>query len=663
MATDREDSRWWREKYADPDKRGKKVLKVVGVLREQSAPWRAQMKLNARFYGDSIEHAMSPRSFRGRRTAGSKAARLTLNVLKNAVDTRVAMLTHDEIRISCVTTGEDWDFREKAELTEQAIAGCFYETDFDVIEQRCAYDSAIFEPGWAYFYEDDSDPANPRPAAERVMPWEVEYSDEDALYGEPQSIYRVKWRDRESLKEEYPDFATEIGKSTGWEGWNDMGESAVGSDVGCELVPCIAAWHLPRIKPKETAAPDEESEEPAEDDGGSDDEEIDEAPVDPSAPKVGGGRYVYQVGSVVLVDHEYSELGFPLEPLFAQLPTSGLKGISLVEEVSPIQKSRNVVSQRIDRGIHLMGQPHWLVEANSKLNTNHIDNQNSSIWRYSGVKPEAIAPSAAAPEMYSRESVLGNEIYNCSGISPQLAQGQVPANLESGEAQRVHADIASARFRPTYKLLQDFRLRAARQFVRLMNRISKRNPKFFVKPHDHDLRDAVIWAEARMNETDYSLRLAPTNQLADDPEGRDALIQDLINGATIPQRDGMRLLAQNRSDLLGYLKEQPWYASYQYTQKAITAVLRGKKPLPPVRYLDLPAALAAAQTAYLDAAVGGCPQGRLDALDVWMQKVKDIQDQQAPPEPPAGAPGAPPPPAPGGPMSVASHMAAPLAAA
>ena len=82
-----------------------------------------------------------------------------------------------------MTTGADWDLREKAELAEQAIAGCFYESDFEVIEQQCCYDSAIFEPAWCRFFEDDSDPSNPRPRAERVYPWDIIYSEEESVAG------------------------------------------------------------------------------------------------------------------------------------------------------------------------------------------------------------------------------------------------------------------------------------------------------------------------------------------------------------------------------------------------------------------------------------------------------------------------------------------------
>jgi hypothetical protein len=605
------------------------------------------MKLNARFYGESIEHAMSPRSYRGRHTAGAKAQRLSLNITKSVADTRVAMLTHDEIRISCVTTGADWDLREKAELAEQAIAGCFYESDFEVIEQQCCYDSAIFEPAWCRFFEDDSDPSNPRPRAERVYPWDIIYSEEESVAGKIQTLYYVPYMDKEILCEKYPLLAHKIrGANTSLV--NDGGESAAGQNVGIDLCRVIYAWHLPRIKPD---AGEEQHD---------DEEETGEEASD--GQKVGGGRFVFQIGDVVMKDEEYAELYFPFEPLFAKIPTSGLKGISLVEELSPIQKDQNVVSQRIQRSIHLFGSPHLLVDRNSKVNTNHLDNQIGSIWEYSGKEPVVMVPPIASPEMYQRETVLGQKAYEIGGVSPQLAQGQLPAGLESGEAQRVHADIASARFRPTYKLLQDFRLRSARQFVRLMNRIVDKNDRFFVKPADHEIRDAIVWAEARMEDTDYSLRLAPTNQLADDPEGRDALIQDLINGAVIPQQDGMRLLGENRSDLNGYLKEQPWYSSYRYVQKSVTNILRGRAPLPVVGFMSLEGARMQAQAAYLDAAVGGCPEERLQALLDWLTSVEDkIQEATPPPAPQAPpAPGAAPAPAPGGPMSVAGHLAAPL---
>jgi hypothetical protein len=469
-------------------------------------------------------------------------------------------------------------------------------------------------------------------------------SDEDALYGKPQSAYRVKFMDKGALQAAFPKMADRIQNCDSSGFMDHSGSQSVGSDVGVDLIPVIMAFHLPRVKP---LAEDDESEEPATEEaveeGATEDAEPE--PEDSEAPERGGGRYVYIVGDRVLEDKPYTDMEFPAEPLFRMRPAVGLKGIGLPEELSPIQKDRNVVSQRIQRGIHLMGQPHWLVDRNSKINTNKIDNQNSSIIEYSGNKPEAVTPPAAAPEMYQREVFLGQQAFEVTGISPQLAQGMRPVGVNSGEAQKVHADIASAVFRPSYDEYQDFRLRSAKQFVRLANRIARRNPKFSVKPANALIQEAITWAEAQMDDSQYTLRLVPSNELAETPEGRADLLQDLINGGTIPQQDGMRLIAQGRDDLLGYLKEQPWYASYQYTQKAITNILRGKQPLPVVDFLNLPAALSAAQTAYLDATVGGCPVARLDKLDRWMAQVKTVIDRnKPPPPPPMPAPGAPPPP-------------------
>ena len=662
----REDNRWWLEKYSEPERRAAKVGDCVKVLWEQAAPWREQCKLNARFYGESIEHAMSPRSYRGRHTAGAKAQRLSLNVTKAVTDTRTAMLTHDQIRVACVTTGGEWDLREKAELTEQAIAGCFYETDFESTEQEAVYDSAQFEPGWVRFYEDDQDPRNPRPMAERVFPWDVLYAEEESIHGirHLKTFYYVPHVDRMQLIEEYPDLEDKIlGAMT--DICNDGGESAAGQNAGVDMVRVVHAWHLPRLKPdvekgEDGAVADDESEEE-----GAQEEEPDAEPQadEETAPKAGagGGRYVMTIGRVVLEDVEYTEQTFPFEPLFAKIPTSGLRGISLVEELSPIAKERNVISQRIQRAIHLVGQPHLLCERNSRVNSGHLDNQSASIIWYNNTKPEGVTFPTMGPEVYQRESTLGASAYEIGGVSPQLAQGQLPAGLESGEAQRVHADIASARFRPTFRLLQDFRVRCARQFVRLMNRIAAKNKHFFVKPADHEMRDAIVWAEARMEDTDYSLRLAPENQLADDPEGRDGLIQDLMNGQAIPIQDGMKLLAEGRADLVGYLKEQPWYASYRYGEKSITNILRGRDPLPVVGFMDLGVVKAQAQAAYLDAAAGGCPDDRLERLLGWLSQVQDkisgAQASSAPPPMPAPAAGAAP--LPGGPIAVAPRMAPP----
>lgn len=645
------DGRWWLPQYEQD--RGSRIHNVVLHIWNMQRSQREQMLLNARMYGEINLQHLTPRANRQQVTVGAKSRRACLNATGSVTDTWVSMLTKDEVGVTCQTTGASYDMRKRAETLQTFIDGAKYETDFEEVKQDVAYDCAKFNPGWVHFYEDDSDPDDIKLGCERVLPWEIVIDAQDAVYRKPQSIYRIKFRDKFALISEYPDLEHEIMNANS-EGFGDTNTGM--QSGGVELLPCIESYHLPRFKPKaaKAAANDnaEDGAEAANDNGEEDAEE--------EVPKVGGGLFVYSVGKIVLREEEYTELTFPFEALFIKKPTSGMIGEGIPDALSGIQRELNLLGAKIQRCEHLMATPHWLVEMNAKINTGHLDNQIGSIIRYQGTAPSAIVPPGVPPELFEREDKLFSRAFDVYGVSPQLAQGEAPPQLHSGEAQRVALGVASGRFLPSIREYRNFTLRCARQFVRLAARISEKRADFFVRTNVDNIAKTVRWADAHMDESEYVLRLEPTNDAAGNPEDIIDETQDFMNAGAIPQEDGLRLIAAtgNRPDLKAYTDEV--FASYHWSMAQIAACLNGGEPMAPNPFVNLQETVQLAQKQYLLAESKDCPTDRLDALANWLTQVQDAITAATPPPPPPPPPGAMPgAPAPGGPMAVAQHMAPP----
>ena len=648
MSTDRHDGQWWTDD--NKAERGQRVYDVVRAIWQENAQRREQMLVNARLYGEINLASLTPRAHRQATSAGAKSRHCTFNGTASLVDTLVALVTKSDVKITCQTTGASWEQRQRAATLQEFLDGAREEAGWEEVSQEIAYHVAKWNPGWAHFFEDDSDPEDIKLGCEPVLPWEVLEDQQDAAYRKPQSRYRIKFRDRAVLQVEYPELAREL-ETANAEGFGDTAPGYSGT--GVDLVPVIAAWHLPRYRPSAERRDADDTESPEAEAAGE--------TAEPNS-RVEGGRYVLCVGRLVLEDEPYDDLTFPLEPCYLKRPTTGTYGEGAPEAVSGMQRELNVLGAKIQRCEHLMGVPHWLVPREGKVNTNKIDNAIGSMIEYSNGeqgRPTPVVGPAVPPELFAREDKILFRMGSLYGIPPELLQGSTPDTSPdtSGEARRVALTAASDRFKPVMREWRGFHLRAARQFVRLAHRIAARRPDFFVRRRAEDMTKTIAWADAGMEDSEYVLRLTPTNSAADDPEGVIDELQDWVNAGTIPQDDGLRLIAAtgNRPDLKAYLQER--YASREAAMQSISAILDGGEYMPPNEMMNLAECTQLGQAHYLLAASHGCPRARLDELARWLVQVDDLQPKAAPPPAP-GAPGAPPP-KPGGPMALSAQMAPP----
>jgi hypothetical protein len=296
-----------------------------------------------------------------------------------------------------------------------------------------------------------------------------------------------------------------------------------------------------------------------------------------------------------------------------------------VEELSPQQRELNILLAKVQRSIHLLGGGHWLIPKGSKINTNKMDNQIGSMVGYEGQMPTFIAVKTVNEETYAQIDRIKNSMYETSGVSPQLAQGQRPAGLDSGEAQRVHADIAAARFEPNYGQYQDFWLRSSKQFMRLAKRINARRKDageggLKVRSERHGKMAVIDFDDVDAPANSNILRLYPTNALPTTPEGRIAFAQELINSGMLPDKAAALRLLQF-PDLAQFSDMAD--ASYNFSMWCIEGILDDGVYRAPIAMMNIPEARALCVASYLNAARHGCPTARLNLLLRWFVQLND----------------------------------------
>jgi hypothetical protein len=606
--------RWFDKSCDGADKeaeRAQRVMTAANHLWERHEQLRSMWGICSRNYGDVAGPGMGMRGFRQNATP-TRVSKLSLNVSKSVADTYVALVTEDPVKIQFLTSDGAWELQQRAKELEKFVDGIYYDQDLHEKDALYELDVAKYGTAWEFYFEDDSDPKGPRAECRRVMPWCVLLDDTEAQIGKLRTLFLIVYADRADLLEEFedkPDCAAKIrtASSTVFDlGANNAGMTEVEIQ---DLVATVYSWHLPRTS------------------------------------ESGDGRWVRVLGDVVLEQGEWADLEFPAEPLYRLAPGEGMWGSSLVDELRGIQQAVNTKTRMIDRSDHLLGAGHWLVPNGAHINTNAMDNQIGSIIRHDpGMPPQFVSVQPVAETIYQERDRLVQYAYEIIGLNQMSTTGTVPAGIKSGRAMRTFGDIQQKRFKPAYQQFQGFHLRRTKQILNLARKIGAKFPNYEVKAAGKDTMAAVKWAGANLKESEFTLKLYPTNALADDPAER---IEQVTEIQGLPP-EMKRLL--DFPDLAAEASYEN--ASYELVMKCASRILeQGEKGYQaPEVYMDLPNAIKRMQLVRVKAKLDGVPDDKLRLLQNWIAQAVELKESpefaamNPPPPMPPGAmpPGAPP---------------------
>lgn len=610
------DVQWWTDE--NESQRAPIICDIAARIWRDQQPTRDAMLRAARMYGNLPMMGLSPKLYRQRTL--TRGRRLSLNIIKAVVNTYTAMVTKDQPKVSFVTSGGDDELQRRAKKLEKFVDGTAYDQSLKAQSYQIVRDSALFPFGVIKFYKDHSG-KKPRVGMQRTLPWEWLFDDQEAADGKPPNGYHLKFCDRRAFadmvrrgafgQKPNPELAAKI-EQGGTTGFDDIGESFDQVNL-VEWCAVVEAWHLP---------PDFETP----------------------------GRHAIAVVGVdePVLDEKYTWHRFPCELLYRERPIQGVHGESLAEELAPIQVEVSRLLMLIQRAqMYVVG--HWVVEENSRINTNAIDDVTASIIKYAGTPPKYEAPQTVAGDVYTHLDRLWNRAFEVIGVSQMTAMGEKPAGLNSGKAIETYADVSSVRFKPNYAEFQDWHLRIAQQEIHWAAEIAEEHPEFEVRAPGK-MMETVRWGEVHLREEEYVLQMYPTNKLADDPSARLSQVQDMLNAGMLSPEDGRRLLDMPDIEAINSYES----ASYDNTMEAARRIIEDGDYFGPVSQMNLEDSIKRMQQVYLKARFDSVNPERLDLLERWIQEAKGQLDElnaQAaalnPPPSPMGI--GPPMPGPGGP--------------
>lgn len=592
---DSNSTRWWTAKSAES--RRSQCVQTYRRLAQSNEPRRESMLRWQRLYHNQNLSTLgvptvSKRA--GRQDMGGTS--LSWNAIKACCDTFTSELCDDEVKVTVLTTGADYETQRKAKKLDAYLDGQFYELKLHHLEPSVVLDACITGCGAVKLWI-EGEGEHAKLSLERVFPWEILVDDVDGMYADPRCVWQRKFIDRDVLIEMFPEQENAIRKATRTS--DDAKE--IGYLTTSDQLLVIEAWHLP------------------------------------SGPEADDGRHFIGLETVTLVDEPYTRTRFPFVFYQRFAPVMGFWGMGLAEELEPIQIEINTLVQKIQKAHHLIGTAKWFVPNRAKLSAGAITNDIGDIIR-GDVPPQVVTPQTLSPEIYQHLSTLWSKAFEVTGISQLAAQQMVPASLKSGQALSTYADLKSKRFAVAARRRHEFHLEVAEHIRELSRAIAEINPKYAAKTFAKRDLENVRFLDVDLDDEVVSIRFYPTNALATEPAQRIEQIQNMANAGWIEPSEAKRLLGF--PDLQAY--DSIANASYDLTQSIISAMLDRGEWMGPEPMMNLGDALKRVQLAYLKARMQQVSEDRLQLLRDWMIQAQELMKPPAPPPPPPGPPGPPP---------------------
>jgi hypothetical protein len=423
------------------------------------------------------------------------------NLTAWGVDTVAALVSLNKPKAMFVTNGADYDKQRRAKKLTDFVEAVGLQNKVYSLAADIILDGLVFGDGIVKVYMG----ADGRVKYGRVLRPNLIIDEDEAIERNPRQMFERHIATRDQVMGLWPEKRQAIAQAP-----SATLEGVFGSTRKLSLtrnIEVVEAWRLPEGKAVR-------------------------------------GRHVICVENAVLVDEPWNDDEFPFVFFKWKKARLGFWGISLAQELRPLQVSVNMLNDYIMETIRRVSRARvWLPEA-SKVSVTQLGNGMASAYKYSGLRPPVIDNSDAVPkEMLLERDEKLQTWAPTAGVGPDAAAGSMPANLRSGEAQKVHLQFMDQRLNMVMdEYADDFHMGLARKSVKTIRKYLEEEDKtsYVVKVPRGDRYEELDFKDAELPESDVELQLSPTNFFADTPEARVDQIVDLGQNALI---DKVRMLA------------------------------------------------------------------------------------------------------------------------
>lgn len=507
----------------------------------------------------------------GRPTAPMRD-RLTYNIVQSCIDTLTARISQNKPKPMFLTQGGDSALQRKAKKLDQYCYGLFYENNFYEMAPKIFRDACIYGEGILHSYQEDG-----RIKHERVLPYELLVDYLESHYGpeSTKSLFRIKNIDRTELVEMFPEHADYIAGMTN----TSVFISAQNKSVS-DTVTVVEAWRLKTGEKK--------------------------------------GRHVIVTQDKVLFGEDYERDFFPFAVLRYSPRLYGFYAQGMAEQLVPIQVEINRTLISIQRSLYLGGTHKIFVKAGSKVIKSHFDNMIGTILEYAGdTPPQYVVPQLVQPEIYNHLENMIQKGYQLPGVSQLSASSLKPLGIDSGKALRAVDDIQVQRFQTIAQQYEQFAVQVSRNDIAQARDLYEAGENVKVKVPGKRFIETIKWSEVDMEDDEFQLQIYPVSKLPNDPEGRLATIQEMMQAGLISPEAGRRLL--DYPDLEA--EESLSNSTLDYLHKILSGIVDDGKFTAPEPFDNLQKARELAQEYYAQGKLNDLTEDRLEMLRTFLAQI------------------------------------------
>lgn len=589
-------TRWWKAEageLADSMVTVAQGIENSPAQKARERDWLTHARLYANSPVASLYHMGSrTRATVARRTDEAPGNRINYNVVQSCIDTAAAKVSKNKTRALFLTTGGNHAQQERAKGLTKYCDGWAEQVRIYEKGQRTFVDGCIFDTGALKPFPDIG---AGKVCLDRVLPHEILVDETEAIYGEPRSMYQRKYAPRDLVAEAFASKKTEEGRRL-----RDLIMRAAGSDplrangaAGGEtdMLRLYEGWRLRSHPGKEH-----------------------------------DGLHVIAVEGVhvPIFREAWGHDWHPFASFRWNTRAIGWWGQSLAEQLVGIQVEIGRLLRTIQRCMHLVSVPKYLVEQGSEVVDAHLNNEIGAIIKYKGTKPELWVAAGVPAELFAQLDRLVAKAYELSGISQLSANAKKPEGLDAAVALREFHDIESERFVVVAQRFEQMYLDAFRMAVAMSREMYEKRPDLRMLAPGTKLLEEIAWKDVDLDEDRYVMRAYPTSILPTTPAAKLQTVQELYGSKLLEDQSPGGIWARSLLDFPDLESFQSLeQAALENVQRLVGNIVDKGKYEPPDEFLPPDLVISIAHNAYLKGLNDGLPEDRLEMLRRLVQEADD----------------------------------------
>lgn len=493
---------WWLAK--DDDRLALELCETAAYLKTNQTYRMRQLACDVRLYsGLSIYSYAGSNVSKMDQTKTLPDDRPTFNLVQACTDTLVSRLSQSRPEPKFLTDNADYKQRHLAQRLNQFILGEFYQVKAYEKSVKMLRDCIVMGTGVLKVYEGD----DAKVCVDRVMITDLFVDDNDAVHGEPQSLYQLKLMDRTKLLANNPKAKKII--SAAPQSYPDNSPDS-GRTIS-DQVMVVEGWKLP-------SGPD------------------------PKAPGYTPGRHTIATIGGIILDEQWTKTKFPFVFMNYSDPFLGFFGQGLATQLFGTQLTLNRILYTIARAITLVGVPRVFIEQSSKVTKTSQNNEIGVICTYSGTKPSYEVAPCNAPELYNERDKLIQYGFQQCGVSAMQATSQKPEGLNSGAAIRSYDDISTDRFGALSKRYDNVFVDLAYLVADTAKDIAERDGKYQTIYPNKDGTKEIDLPAMKFLKDPFVIQCFTESSLPRTPAGRIEKVTELVQAGMLSIKEGRRLM-------------------------------------------------------------------------------------------------------------------------